>query len=221
MLDSAYLLGFVNDKIPFIDPNEIADPSCYIGTPLPPEDPLETITFEAKLAGNHKVSLEWEVKNANEKEFFDIERSRNGESFETIATISAATTGTHFYTLFDEAPFDGINYYRLRSVNKNQAEALSKVELIEITSDRPIAMNVFPNPVMNNATLELITAQNVDAVLTIVNEQAGLISSQAVVLEKGTNTLRIESENWSAGVYHLVLISNDGKQRDLTALVKV
>ncbi|MFK7809031.1 MAG: DUF1501 domain-containing protein [Saprospiraceae bacterium] len=221
MLNSAYLLGFVNDKIPFIDPNEVADPTCYIGTPLPPEGPSESITFDAKLAGNHKVSLEWEVKYANEKEFFDIERSRDGESYEIIATISAATAGTHFYTSFDEEPFDGANYYRLRSVNRDQAETLSKVELIEITSNRPIAMKVFPSPTMSNATLELTTEQTVDAILTIVNEQAGLISSQPVYLQKGVNTINIESENWSGGVYQLVLISNDGKQRDLATLVKV
>jgi hypothetical protein len=77
---------------------------------------------------------------------FDIERSHNGETFQTIGTVKALGKATN-YTFADTEPINGINYYRLRQHDNDGTESYSKV--ISVVNKGGKRLNLYPTLVFN------------------------------------------------------------------------
>lgn len=84
-----------------------ADVSC---TPLP----VELLSFTGK-EHHGDVKLDWSTSSETNNDFFSLERSYDGTSWETIATISGAGNSSHpiNYEHIDKNPASGTIYYRL------------------------------------------------------------------------------------------------------------
>lgn len=107
--------------------------------------PLRFLRFEAR-KWSHLVMLNWETAEEVNTSHFEIERSKNGLSFTKIGQVAAVNSpGQHTYTFKDERPESGINYYRLRQVDKDGRASFSNVVklLFNAYGDELV---VFPNP---------------------------------------------------------------------------
>lgn len=81
------------------------------------------------------VVLSWETVEEISSEYYYVERSNDGRSFTTIATIpSKAAEAASLYNYRDKAPLQGKSYYRIRQVNKNGGTTFSPVRTVEHTS---------------------------------------------------------------------------------------
>ena len=82
---------------------------------------------------------------------YDVERSANGLTFQTLATVIA--TGPHMqlhdYYCTDTMPLPGINYYRIRSVDLTGNFSYSKVVKVAFEPMK-FDFSIVPNPVKDN-----------------------------------------------------------------------
>ena len=84
---------------------------------------------------------------------FVIERSRDGTNFSTIGTVKAqGKAGT--YTFVDAQPFNGINYYRLKQVDFDGTETLSKVVTTSTTAKGNSKIKIFPSHTEGSLSIE-------------------------------------------------------------------
>ena len=88
---------------------------------------VELTHFKAKTVDKTTV-LNWETASESKNKGFSIERSNDGTAYTTIGDVKGnGTTNTmHTYTFTDATPSVGINYYRLRQVDFDGTETLSK-----------------------------------------------------------------------------------------------
>jgi trimeric autotransporter adhesin len=109
--------------------------------------PVQLISFTGKMK-DHQAELKWSTATEINNDHFTIERSTDGKTFKTIATIEAAKNGNQVnnYNTIDHDPFDGINYYRLNQFDKNGKSTLHKVIALENHTDQYSAWTVYPNP---------------------------------------------------------------------------
>ncbi|MEO5681662.1 MAG: hypothetical protein ABIQ88_03420 [Chitinophagaceae bacterium] len=66
-------------------------------------------------ASMNKINLRWTTTSGNANQYFELERSSNGSLYTRIAAIPEQQTGElKTYTITDEKPLEGLNYYRIK-----------------------------------------------------------------------------------------------------------
>jgi hypothetical protein len=128
--------------------------------------PIDIAYFKG-YSENGRTALEWETaweKNAKE---FMIERSSDMRDFNTIGTTAASgeTTGRTFYSFVDNDPPAGINYYRLKLVDKGSGFVTCKPIAVANTKKAP-EIQITPNPA-SSKIITITATESRDAILAI------------------------------------------------------
>lgn len=116
--------------------------------------PVTLISFQAEQSDNN-VLLRWTTADEQNNSFFNVERSRNGELFESIATVAGQINSTteSSYQLIDPNPAIGINYYRLVDNSLSGDKNYSEIVLVRF---KPSAKALpYPNPIGIGETINL------------------------------------------------------------------
>jgi len=170
--------------------------------------PVELISFSAK-AGKENVVLTWTTASEKNNDYFEVERSVDGRTFNYLETIKGAGTTTlaRHYQTNDNNPINGINYYRLKQVDFDGTSTYSDIVTVEIKSEK---VELFPNPVagtlylrMSDFTTRAVEFQITDLTgrtmlmgITEINE--GIVTiplSEVGSFPLGTYTVRVFSES--------------------------
>lgn len=93
------------------------------------------------------VLLKWSTGTEINTSHFIVERSVDGRTFSSIGTVAAAGNSIRVsdYTLRDISPFNGLNYYRLKQVDKDGKFIYSATVTVNFNSG--IVISCYPNPV--------------------------------------------------------------------------
>lgn len=130
--------------------------------------PAELTDFKAWLNPEQEVVLSWETASEANVAYYDIERSNDGSSFESIHTLPAignSSTLQHYETL-DRQPLRGWSYYRIKIVDTDGSFAFSPIRniLINALADKVV---IYPNPIQQGAALQIKTMLDDMLTLTI------------------------------------------------------
>lgn len=157
--------------------------------------PVELTSFTAKCIKG-EVVLDWATASSQNISDFNIERSADGASFETIGSFPVVVYKGQpsKYSYTDQAPLTGVSYYRLRQTDNDGSEQYSAVvsAICDLgTSDTRIFNNGNNSLVVEGAPLNS-TVQLADIFGVIVSSQKTTSETTFVDL----NTL-------PAGVYYV------------------
>jgi hypothetical protein len=171
--------------------------------------PLDLLSFEASVPNNRQVSLEWTVANEVNNQYFEVQRSVDGQHFETIQQIPSLGdyADTRKYHHLDNSPLSGRSYYRLKMVSTNELKSYSHLQSVQLKSGQKI--QVFPNP--TDAQLYLmIRADNASQVsIGFYNSTGTKIHQSLRSISTGLNNLEFDLAWLVPGTYTLVV--NDVK----------
>ena len=142
---------------------------------------------------------------------FDIQHSIDGNpdsyrGWEILGFINGngTTTETQHYTFIDEAPNNGINYYRLRQVDFNAVSEFSPIRVLEFNQKAAMIGEVFPNPVKDIAYLNINTTQQEKIEITIVDLTGKIIQNQ-VQYHNGTTQIELNLSKLQTGIYTAII----------------
>lgn len=111
-------------------------------TPLP-------VTYLSPLQGhavpNAGIELSWVTAFERNAARFEIQRSANGFSFETMGALGARSNNAQSqnYRFWDKSPIQGKNYYRLKQVDFDETASMSNIIGVDWGSYNT---KIFPNP---------------------------------------------------------------------------
>ena len=114
--------------------------SCY--TTLP----IHLWKFWVADANNKTVSLRWATIEEINNDYFTVERSIDGEHFESIGSVAGAgnTHEMQYYSLEDnQVPIVSVVYYRLRQTDFDQKTTVSYVVPVHLNE---LGISLFPIP---------------------------------------------------------------------------
>jgi hypothetical protein len=116
--------------------------------------PVTFIDFSAS-RNNNGVLLQWSTAQEQNSLHFEIQRSADGQNYSTIGMMEAAgeSTTRRDYFFPDKAPLTGVNYYRIRQVDKDNNYMYSKV--ISIRYDQAHLLRKIINPVQGTLLIDL------------------------------------------------------------------
>lgn len=93
-----------------------------------PALPVRLVSFSGKRVGT-QLLLGWQTTFESNSDYFAVERSSDAKSFETLGRVASRGFSDSFqsYGFTDEAPTKGVNYYRLRQVDRDGKFEYSKI----------------------------------------------------------------------------------------------
>jgi type IX secretion system substrate protein len=171
------------------------------------------MSFSGEVVEN-TVQLNWVMENETNSNYFVIERSGNGSSFDSIAVVSGLNNAHESdYSFTDMNALNGANYYRLRQVSLDGISKYSKV--ICLTNNAVINTNlrIFPNPAVAtiNYTINISVADQVN--VQIYNLAGVEVSQQEQQLTAGLNQQSVVIASLRTGDYILKISNRQGTVR--------
>lgn len=107
--------------------------------------PVELVSFTAELR-NGLVEIKWTTESELDNDFFTVQRTASGETFEAVTEVDGAGTiaQTRRYTAYDQQPLPGKWYYRLRQTDFDGSHSYSK--LVSVGVPESYYRTIYPNP---------------------------------------------------------------------------
>ena len=126
--------------------------------------PITLSTFSATKHSDRASKLDWKTSSEINSAYFGIERSRDGDTWETIGKVSAAgnshTELTYEY-IDDRLPFsrtaDQIYYYRLRLTDQDGSHKYSDIKAVNFSRKTSDGIAIYPNPSTQMVHLDIST----------------------------------------------------------------
>lgn len=99
---------------------------------------------------NNQIRINWSTATEQNINYFIVERSADGRSFNAIAQMNASGNNNTLknYEVIDPMPIAGINYYRLKMVDMEGHFTTSQIILLGLATTQ-ISTLIYPNPVTN------------------------------------------------------------------------
>lgn len=166
------------------------------------------VTF-TKLAAvyNDGVSqLTWKTQQESNSSHFEIERSTDGINFSFAGKVNAAGTSNTVinYQFNDVNAKPGLNYYRLKMVDKDGQFVYSNIAVVNVSIKGTFITSVYPSP-FNDRVSVTVSAESAGQVNCRLFDNTGkLLNSIQSPIAKGVNTITLNNlGSLSQGAYFL------------------
>jgi len=175
--------------------------------------PVTLTSFDA-VKNNKDVMLKWITASEINNEYFEIQRSLDAVSFETIGKVqgNGTTASVSSYTFSDKNVLDDFSsfsafFYRLKQVDFDGATEYSKTVRVSNNVLTTNNIEVYPNP--NNGTFNIMLPANEQSTiqLTIIDPTGKVIEQKMMPLQQGNNLLDLNL-SLSKGIYMLLIQQN-------------
>jgi hypothetical protein len=150
------------------------------------------------------VQLKWQTASESNNNYFDIERSNDGITFQTIGKVKGAGTSNtpKNYTFTDNNP-GFINHYRLRQVDLDNKYSYSQILFAKVSRANPLKLTT--NLVRSNLQVQINLEQNMIGSISVYD----LSGREILKLNGKTGTQNLNVSGLSRGKYLLRLITTD------------
>jgi hypothetical protein len=188
--------------------------------------PIQLLYFTAALNEENNIELEWATAVEINNDFFTVERTADGLTYETIATIEGAGSSSqqHAYSAVDYSPPTGVSYYRLKQTDENGNSTSFGMQMISYEPVIKNEISVYPNP-GDGTVISVSVAAAADEKITItVSGAYGQVNRvvNAVATNDGMNTIRIEfPSTLQPGMYFVEVASSNGTNTRLFGTEKI
>lgn len=175
-----------------------------------PAGSLVLVMLEFGIATNNKtVTLKWKAQQENNNESYQVERSSDSQEWFRIGEVKAVTTSSvaQSYSFTDQQPINGMNYYRLRMVNKDGKYGITTIKATRIGGNIKDVV-IFPNPAHNNASLFFDEKITGTLSVAIYNPNGQLL--ETLTSSANTNVLSLDLSRFAKGNYFVSIQGSSG-----------
>jgi hypothetical protein len=169
--------------------------------------PIELMDFSAKKAAN-QVDINWSTVSETNNDFFTVEKSIDGKNWSAISKLEGAMNSNTVlnYQSADNAPVNGMQYYRLKQTDLNGKVSYSAIVAVNYNHVASNKVSLYPNPVKNVLNIQLNTeaSEQVTIVLTnamgqkvmeMNNVSGASFTMDVAALENGVYFLEVAQES--------------------------
>ena len=179
--------------------------TIIVTTPLP----VTFISLNGYQKSTGSIQLDWRVANETGIDHYEAERSLGGITFAKIGN-NVPSAGSSLYTLLDQNPNRGVNFYRVKAVDISGQKSYTNIVkvVLGITTS---SITITPNPIIGNQiglqfNNEIAGLYNVK----LYNGMGQLLLQKVINHGGGSSTQTIELPyKFSQGIYHLEIMHPD------------
>lgn len=162
--------------------------------------PIELINFEATKQ-DRQVELSWSTASELNNDYFTIERSADGISWENVQTILGAgnSSRTIDYSWIDNSPYAGISYYRLKQTDYDGKS--ETFHIVSIEQNEVKELQAYPNPVSHTSSLLGVDS---DKPLRIFNTVGVEVTGRVNISISPSKKTLVDMSELPNGMYYVV-----------------
>lgn len=166
--------------------------------------PVTLVDFKARKEGEI-AHLYWQTSAETNSDHFEVQRSTNGKNWTALGKVNAWNESNSLRNYFydDAEPAPGINYYRLKMVDRSGQFANSSIESLRF-EDRTTA-SLYPNPVAEKLKIRVDDWAKIDAI-KLLNTQGQTFFESG----NGLSNREIDMKNFPSGTYLVQLTRTNG-----------
>ena len=168
--------------------------------------PVSLVSFEA-VADEEKytVDLAWATASETNNDFFTIEKSVDGITWETLDRYPGAGNSNtpRSYTATDEQPAEGFSYYRLRQTDFDGGENLEGIRSVYLSPR--FRFSLYPNPADDAVH---IRGEGIDRV-EVYDVSGKLCHTEYTASGTGCT---VATDRFAEGTYYFKVITGDRSQ---------
>lgn len=165
--------------------------------------PIELMNFDLHILKNAIVELNWQTASEINNDYFIVERSKEGNTWENLNKIMGAGNSLTplNYVAFDNNPYPGRSYYRLKQKDINGQTSYSKVKSINLTGSEISSIHIYPNPTKNSVSVEGNNPE-IESI-RIYNFLGQDITGYTKFMRQADNRVIINLSNLDPGMYYI------------------
>jgi hypothetical protein len=186
----------------YVDPEYF--PASSTGGPVGPPVPVKLLSFTAE-AVDGNVDLNWVTASELNNDYFNIEYSKDGNSFTSVITRTGAGNSTEkiSYSATHNTSEQGTIYYKLKQTDFDGTTSYSDIVAVDLSAGIDVTFKVSPNPIHNKAIIT--TSENLhNASLSVYNSQ--MMVKQVNNLSGRSFTF--QREDLKTGLYWISLVQD-------------
>jgi hypothetical protein len=154
---------------------------------------------------DNNASLQWTGKANEPVKYYVIERSQDDKTFTPIEKVDNLNNPDEiqYFQILDKKPYEGNNFYRLRSVYADGSEVTSESELVNMPT--VVDLTIYPNPVAEKAFINLEKWLDKTDINLDFYDQAGLkVKTQFIGIPQ-TESTEIDLNSLNNGAYMVII----------------
>ncbi len=172
--------------------------------PLTVVDYKLLIIDETRNGINQKqVTNNWTTANEINVSHFNIQRSIYGKDFTTIGKIKAQNKLANEYSFIDETPNDGLNYYKIESVDFDGRKQYSETRILNFKPQTFNGISIYPNPAKDLVSIDSKGIQQIK----IINQ----LGQTLMQINNSTEHQTINTKQFTKGLYIVQCTTNKGE----------
>ena len=140
--------------------NDFAIDDIIFCSPETGNTPVEFLNIAARQKGSG-VSVDWSTSQEFNSDYFDIEKSTDGNNnWSFVSTVKGAGNSSlvRAYNAYDPRPYSGVNFYRIKQVDKDGKFKYSKTVNVKINTSKT-GVSVLANPFHNVLTIDFLSSK--------------------------------------------------------------
>jgi hypothetical protein len=173
--------------------------------------PIDLISVSASKLSNTTAQVRWHVAPTSTATYFEVMKSTDGVNFSKLGTVLA--NNTNAYSLLDNSLSDGVNYYRLRMIDRNGVITTSKTVVVLNKFDGITLASMTPTLVTTNAFVNVVSSKKEKMQLVVTDARGRILMTQTYGIEVGINNLNIQLSTLANGTYQMTAVANDGTRQ--------
>jgi hypothetical protein len=170
--------------------------------------PIELISFTGQCESRN-VILKWSTATETNNDFFTIEKSMDGATWEIAGKLPGAVNSytQKNYTFTDNNSYGTITtYYRLKQTNTNGSYSYTGILYVDNCNNNYNGFSVYPNP--NNGEFIILAKQITDNTSLEIYNNLGQLVNKTTLKETST---KISLASEAIGIYQIMIMEDGSK----------
>ena len=165
--------------------------------------PIELLNFNAYLVDNEHIKLNWQTASEINNDYFTIERTKNGTDWQELTKLNGAgnSSALQSYSSFDNNPYYGISYYRLKQTDFNGKFSYSQIRSVNIERGKNSSIEIYPNPAHDKITI--IGSEIELSEISIYNSLGQNVTALSKQIINNSTISIIDISQLSQGIYYI------------------
>ncbi len=152
--------------------------------------------------GNGYNTVNWKATCSSSEVDFTVERSTDGRNFNAINTFTASQLRcAQPFDYVDNNNLAGTVFYRIKSIEITGTITYSNIVKVTDQQKDMMLVAVSPNPVINQAQLNISTTKKDMVDLTVISMEGKVVQRISIQLQAGTSIINLDVASLQKGVY--------------------
>jgi hypothetical protein len=183
--------------------------------------PVELAFFDASVCNGTNICFRWTTHIEFDNDHFQIERSSDGIEFSELTRVAAAPAErsrlVNEYAAEDSRPLKGVNYYRLRQVNRDGSSKIYETVALHPVGEQ-LGVSLFPNPSSGDLFIRIQGSRSQSTGTFFISNNIGEALNENVFSVNEGETVFSYPSHLSPGLY-LLRLTVSGQDHHFKVLV--